>query len=168
VHSVAVLLPKMHVPSAKVRKTSPSPNSCPLVSWILKTINQRVALHLLALVHPVMQVYETGHAECLGQQFDDLRRCYVCPSQDEEEINECTLCPGGEIVLDDSGITTCRSPGYMSCEDANTLVSQTEKGTELCNEIQRVSTICVAAQFRRTPVNFVQIERRLQRQASVN
>ena len=96
----------------------------------------------------VMQTYQNGDDECLKQMalpIDDLRRYCGCPSEDEEESNECTLCPGGEILPPQSGVDTFISIGNedtVSCEEANTLVTETEKGTEVCNQIQRLSTLC--------------------------
>ena len=74
--------------------------------------------------------------------FDDLRRYCGCPN--EEESNECTICPGGEIVLDQSGVNTFINVGSddrVSCEKAQTLAAQTEKGTDICNQIQSISTV---------------------------
>ena len=83
---------------------------------------------------------------CLEQTFDDLRRYCVGPSEDGEESNECTLCPGGEIVPPQSGvdmfINIRNEDSIIACEEANTLVTETEKDTEICNQIQRVSTQC--------------------------
>ena len=98
-----------------------------------------------ALVESGMQVYDTGQAECLEQPFDDLRRYCGCPSEDENESNECTLCPGGEIVPDQPDVDTFITIGndnLVTCEEAKTLVAETEKGTEVCNNIQSVSTLC--------------------------
>jgi hypothetical protein len=101
-----------------------------------------------ALVESGMQVYDTGHEECLKIPFDGLRRYCGCPSEDEDESNECTLCPGGEIVPDQSGVDAFINIGdedldsFISCKDVKTLVAQTEKGTDACNEIQSVSTLC--------------------------
>ena len=99
-----------------------------------------------ALVESRMQVYDTEQAECLEQPFDGLRRYCGCPSKDEDESNECTLCPGGEIVLDQSGVDTFINTGnedpIVTCEETKTLATETEKGTEVCNKIQRVSTLC--------------------------
>jgi hypothetical protein len=99
-----------------------------------------------ALVESRMQVYDTGQAECLEQPFDDLHRYCGCPSEDEDESNECTLCPGGEIVPDQPGVDTFIDIGnedpMITCEEAKRLAAETEKGTEVCNGIQRVSTLC--------------------------
>jgi len=98
-----------------------------------------------ALVESGMQVYDTGQAECLEQPFDDLRRYCGCPSEDENESNECTFCPGGEIVPDQPGVDTFIDTGkdnLVTCVEAKTLVAETEKGTEVCNNIQSVSTLC--------------------------
>ena len=98
-----------------------------------------------ALAESKIQSFQNGQPECLEQPFDDLRLYCGCSSEDEEESNECTLCPGGEIVQDQSGIDTLINIGnedMVTCEDAKTLVAKTEKGTEVCNSIQRVSTQC--------------------------
>ena len=98
-----------------------------------------------ALVESVIHNYATGQAECLELPFDNLRRYCGCPNEDEEESNECTFCPGGEIVPDQSGVDTFinfSNEEIVSCETAKTLAAQTEKGTEVCNQIQRVSTVC--------------------------
>jgi hypothetical protein len=99
-----------------------------------------------ALAESRMKIYQTGQAECLELPFDDLRRYCGCQSDDEEESNECTLCPGGETVPAQSGLDTLINIGnegaIITCEEAKVLVAQTEKGTEVCNEIQRVSTRC--------------------------
>ena len=93
-----------------------------------------------------MQRLQTGQAECLELPFGDLRRYCGCTSDDEEESNECTLCPGGEIVPAQSGLDTFINIGnedaIVTCKEAKVLVAETEKGTEVCNEIQRVSTRC--------------------------
>ena len=91
-----------------------------------------------------MQVYDTEQAECLEQPFDGLHRYYGCPSKNEDESNECTLCPGGEIVSIQLGVDMFINTGnpIITCEEAKTLATETEKGTEVCNKIQRVSTLC--------------------------
>ena len=98
-----------------------------------------------ALAESRMQTFQIGQAFCLKQPFDDLRRYCGCPSEDEEESKECTLCPGGEMVADQSGVdmfVNIENEDKLTCEDAKTLVAKTEKGTEVCNSIQRVSTQC--------------------------
>ena len=98
-----------------------------------------------ALAESAMQLYDTNQAECLEQPFDDLRRYCGCPNEEGEESNECILCPGGEIVPDQYGVDTFINIGNdnkVSCKKAKTLAAQTEKGTEVCNQIQRVSTVC--------------------------
>jgi hypothetical protein len=98
-----------------------------------------------AFYESYMQVYNTEHSQCLFCQTDDLRRYCGCLTEEEEENNECTLCPGGEIVLDQSGVDMFINIGnddMITCEQAKTLVAKTYKGTEVCNQIQRVSTRC--------------------------
>jgi hypothetical protein len=98
-----------------------------------------------AFTESVMQLYEAEQTECLELPFDDLHRYCGCPNEDEEESNECTLCPGGEIVPHQSGVDTfinLSNQEIVSCEKAKTLAAQTEKGSEVCNQIQRVSTVC--------------------------
>ena len=95
-----------------------------------------------------MQSTQSGQAECLevmALPIDDLRRYCGCPSEDGVDSNECTLCPGGETVPLQSGVDLLINTGkdsVRSCEEANDLVVQTERGTEVCNEIQRVSEQC--------------------------
>ena len=98
-----------------------------------------------AFTESVMQLYEAEQTECLELPFDDLHRYCGCPNEDEEESNECTLCPGGEIVPHQSGVDTfinLSNQEIVSCEKAKTLAAQTKKGSEVCNQIQRVSTVC--------------------------
>jgi len=98
-----------------------------------------------AFAESEMQRYDTEQAECLEQPFDDLRRYCGCPSEDGEESNECTLCPGGQIVPDQSGVDMFINTGNedrVSCEKAKSLAAKTENGTEVCNQIQRGSTVC--------------------------
>ena len=69
----------------------------------------------------------------------------------------CTICPGGEIAPPQSGVDTFINIGkgdpVISCEEAKNVVAQTEKGTEVCNKMQRVSIHGVDARFLRTPVD---------------
>jgi hypothetical protein len=92
-----------------------------------------------------MQRFQTGQAECLELPFDDLRRYCGCPSEDGEESNEYTLCPEGEIVPPQSGVDTfinIRNEDTVFGEEDKRLVAQTEKGVGVCNQIQRLSTLC--------------------------
>ena len=85
-----------------------------------------------------LQVYNTGQAECLDPQIYDL--CYNCGCSS----SECTFCPSGEIVLDQSEVNTFNKIGKedrVSCEQTKTLAAETEKGTEVCNQI-KISTVC--------------------------
>jgi hypothetical protein len=104
--------------------------------WYFDFLSLNGIAFTCALAESRMQIFQNGQTECLELPFDDLRRCCGCPSEDKEESTECTLCPGGEIAPDQSGVD------IISCKNAKTLLNKTEKGTEECNQIQRVSTQC--------------------------
>ena len=119
-----------------------------------------------ALAESMMQVSQIRQAECLMWQpsVDDLC-CYCgCPSEDEEEeSNECTLCPGGESIPPQSGVDTFikigKNEDKVSCEKAKTLAAQTEKDSEVAYATKSIELVhSVAVWFPRTHVNFAKLK----------
>ena len=117
-----------------------------------------------AFTELAMQHYSTGQAECLELPFDNLRRYCGCPNtMDEEESNECTFCPGGEIIPPQSGVDTFikigKNEDKVSCEKAKTLAAQTEKDSEVAYATKSIELVhSVAVWFPRTHVNFAKLK----------
>lgn len=94
-----------------------------------------------ALVESTIRQYDAGETQCLDLPVEDLRSYCGCATDDEEESTVCTLCPGGEVVEEPENHFTFNG-GTVSCREAKEIVANTEKGTDTCNAVQQVSTLC--------------------------
>ena len=103
-----------------------------------------------ALLESGINNIDKDEEECSTLPIDELQLYCGCPSGEEDNNSAsttCTLCPGEEIVPADPQnsfrVIHLNSNGdRISCSDAQQQVQDLERGSVLCDDIQRGSTNC--------------------------
>lgn len=101
-----------------------------------------------ALSDSGINVFDKDSPECTSLPIDDLQLYCACPSDEQDkETTTCTLCPGGEIVPNDPEndifyLILNTDGQQISCSEAQQLVQAEERGSVLCDDVQRGSTVC--------------------------
>lgn len=92
----------------------------------------------------IISQYQSGDQKCLDLPYDDLRRYCGCPG-DEEQSNQCTLCPGGEILPTSTDLSTIHftlNGDLLTCQDAQELADREEQGSFTCSAMQSIASLC--------------------------
>ena len=101
-----------------------------------------------ALVESGINSFNENDQDCSNLPMDELQNyCGCLMNEDEgEDDNSCTVCPGGEILSRDDlqllSITLNADRSEITCAQAQELVKGEERGSVLCNDIQRGATRC--------------------------
>lgn len=138
------------------------PNACTIcgqnMTRPLQNLNGLVDLNVdffgleptCALVESGINRFHVDDEECASLPLDELQMACGCVDDDnqgDDDDTVCTLCPGGEIVPGpiNEGLRltlTSTNEEQISCSEAQQLVQGEQRGSVLCNDIQRGSTRC--------------------------